>query len=971
MLLFLILMGLGHANPVISPSKLQSIAAGTTVQFKANAPVKWSLAPGSPGTIDEDGTYHAPKTVPVHNSIGGCQLLPNDHILNTRVDTLPVHAKSAEWLAMLPDTRFSYYPSWGTNIADGTTPRQNMRFLYSPENDGKYEFVPWPDLQRENGVFSSSQSEVDRHVLTVDKESCKVFEVYNNYSAGSNTQCATCTAQGGVSYSGMSYELPTASSDAAGLFIAPLTIRLSEIRSGSIRHAARFSLANGYISPSSAWPSRAHAGAWGKIPYGTRFRLRADFDISSFSPAAKVLLTELKEYGMMIADGGSNWEIQTSTDVTLDPTVEAALLEIRGRGPHAKDLQAVDESSLMISEKSGKIKPGNSFVKDDGAVTIVATDIKNPESTSELTIPLRGVVVGVPRPSVWIQSGVKAQFTAWVTGTDNKSVNWSMPPGLGLLTASGAYSAPTVDRPTATLVTVASAADPEAKATIVVTVMPPGDIRVKVGNATHMKGAPNKYGPDYGPDSEGHMWWRDQAGEVSWGVLLDDWNEPWPKQKDISLYYTSRYSFGDMVYRYLVPNGDYKISIYFAQTGCKDHFSKDIRAPIHIEAQGQIILRDFDIGSAVGYTCLTPTVQSIPATVKDNSLYFAMRRVTTPHTTPSPLFNAYSISLDNSPPHLAIDPAVPQDVVAGDQRHLYSVGWYMSNDVTWSVDGPGSITADGLYAAPLVPPKSDKRVRVAAHSKTDSTKIATAQFMLRTGDMVIAPASLTTVRSLSKQFKVTFGHTNYTNVEWSVTPNVGTISGDGVYVAPDSLAQDTQVKLTARSKDLPDHSVTAEVLVKAAPEPIRINCGDGPAFTDAQGHLWVQDYGYSKDTMQNHLEIPISGTTPDMQQLYQSSRYRYAGDPFNYTFDVPNGRYSVTLKFADYGHNEPGNYVFDVKLNGKKILAHFDPDKERGPHWANDKTFETTVTNKMIRLDFLAEQGSALINGIEINYLGP
>ncbi len=962
--------GLAHGKPTISPAKLPYIQAGGTVQFKSNSPVKWSLAPGSPGSIDENGTYHAPASVAVHNSIGGCQLLPDDHILNTRIDALPVHPKSSEWMAMLPDTRFTYYPSWGTNIADSSTPRENLHFLYSPENDGKYEIPTWPELKRESGVFSSPHSEVDRHVVTVDRESCKVFEMYNNYPEGDNTQCPTCSAQGGVAYSGMSYGLPNASSDAAGLFVAPLTIRLAEIRSGSIRHAARFTLGNSFIAPSSAWPSRAHAGAWGKIPYGTRFRLRADFDMSSFSPVARVLLTELKEYGMMVADGGSNWEIQTSTDVTLDPAVENALLEIHYRGPRARDLQAVDEASLKISDNSGQVNPRNQYVKPEGTVTIIATDINNSENVSEVIVPLRGVIVGVASPALWMQSGVKHQLRAWVNGSDNNAVSWTMSPQVGSLSSAGIYTAPTVDRPTTTIVSAASVANPEAKATVAVTVMPAGDIRVKVGNASRAPGAPNRNFPDYGPDSDGHMWWRDQAGEVSWGVVSDDWNENWPKQKDISLFYTSRYSFGDMVYRYLVPNGNYKISFYFAQTGCKDHFPKDIRAPIHVEAQGQLILRDYDIGSAVNYTCLTPTVKSIPATVKDNSLYFAMRRVTTPKSLPSPAFNGYTITRDDSPPHLEIDPEKPHDVVPGDKTQFYPVGWYMSSDATWTLRGPGSISREGLYTSPVIPPKNEERVRVEAHSKSDPAKTAAVEFTLKAGSMEITPEKPTLVRGLSKQFTVTFGHATYSNLEWSLTPNVGTITSGGVYSAPESIAQDTEVTLTARSKDLTERSVSTTVLVKAAPETIRINCGEGSAFTDAQGHRWAQDYGYSRDTMQNHLEVPISGTTPDMQPLYQSSRYRYAGDPFSYTFDVPNGRYSVTLKFADYGHNEAGNYVLDVKINGKKVLSHFDPDKEHGPHWANDKLFETKVTVQKLTIEFLAEQGSALINGIEINYLG-
>jgi|GEM_PF-1008340 len=965
-------MGFGHAKLVISPAKPASISAGATLQFKANIPVKWSLAPGSPGSIDDSGTYHAPSNIPAHNTFGGCQLLPNDHILNTRIDALPVHAKSAEWLALIPDTRFAYFEAWGINIADSSSPRQNLHFTYSPENDGKYEILPWPELQRENGVFSIPHSEVDRHVVTVDRESCKIFEIYNNYSPGDNRDCPTCTAQGGVAYGGMSYQLPTASSDAAGLFLAPLTIRLSEIRSGSIRHAARVTMSNSIISPSSAWPSRAHAGAWGKVPYGTRFRLRADFDMSAFSPTARVLLTQLKEYGLIIADGGSNWEIDLATDTTLDPKVEAAFLEIRSRGPHGKDMEVVEESSLMLSADSGEINPRNHYVRDEDAVRIVATDVNDLDNKSEVRVPLHSVVVGVTHPSMWMQPGVKTQLNAWVGGTENTALHWSMSPSLGSLSATGFYTAPTVDRPTTTMVTATSAADPQAKAEIAVTVMPAGAIRVKVGDATHAPGAPNKQAPDYGPDSEGHMWWRDQAGEVSWGVVNDDWyGQAWPKQKDISLYYTSRYSLGDMVYRYLVPNGNYKVSIYFAQPQCKDHFAKDSRAPMHVEAQGQIILRDFDIGSSIGYACLTPEVQSIPATVKDNTLYFALRRITLPKSSPSPLLSAYSITPDSSAPRLTIDPATPSDVVPGDQTHLYPVGWYMSSDVTWSVTGPGSISPDGTYIAPLTPPKTNQPVRIEAHSKLDPSKTAMATFHLTPGQMTISPQSATIVKSLSQPLKVTFGHTTYTNLDWSLSPNVGTVSADGIYSAPGSLAQDAQVTITARSKDLPDHSVSAAILVKAAPEPIRINCGEGHAFKDDQGHVWAEDYGFSKDTMMNHVEVPISGTTPDMQYLYQSSRYRYAGEPFNYTFEVPNGRYSVTLKFADYSHDEPGNYVFEVKLNGKRVLNHFDPHREKGPRAAVDKTFETTVSAKSIRLDFLAEKGSALINGIEIDYLGP
>jgi hypothetical protein len=40
-------------------------------------------------------------------------------------------------------------------------------------------------------------------------------------------------------------------------------------------------------------------------PMGMRMRLKASFDISGFSPANQVIMTALKQYGMILADNGS------------------------------------------------------------------------------------------------------------------------------------------------------------------------------------------------------------------------------------------------------------------------------------------------------------------------------------------------------------------------------------------------------------------------------------------------------------------------------------------------------------------------------------------------------------------------------------------------------------------------------------------------------------------------------------------
>ena len=47
---------------------------------------------------------------------------------------------------------------------------------------------------------------------------------------------------------------------------------------------------------------------------GLRVRLKAAFDVSGFPRQARVVLTALKRYGMLVADNGSSWFISGAPD---------------------------------------------------------------------------------------------------------------------------------------------------------------------------------------------------------------------------------------------------------------------------------------------------------------------------------------------------------------------------------------------------------------------------------------------------------------------------------------------------------------------------------------------------------------------------------------------------------------------------------------------------------------------------------
>jgi hypothetical protein len=81
---------------------------------------------------------------------------------------------------------------------------------------------------------------------------------------------------------------------------------------------------------------------------GARFRLKAGFSLAGFSPQARIILRAMQQYGLILADNGSNWYFQG----TADNRWPNALLDQLKRVP-ASAFEAVDESRLEIAANSG------------------------------------------------------------------------------------------------------------------------------------------------------------------------------------------------------------------------------------------------------------------------------------------------------------------------------------------------------------------------------------------------------------------------------------------------------------------------------------------------------------------------------------------------------------------------------------------------------------------------------------------
>jgi hypothetical protein len=286
-----------------------------------------------------------------------CPLFPANNIWNARVDGLDADDNSAAYVDAIgratglhADFGAGHYEGGPIGIpfvvVTGAQPPVPLQLgAYGDESDpGPYP-VP-EDAPIEGGCERGG----DRHVLVVESDSCVLYELFH----------ATPLANGGWrADSAARFDLTAndlrpagwTSADAAGLPILPGLVRYEEILAGEINHALRFTAEptrDAYV-----WPARHEAGSTidpNLPPMGQRFRLKAGFDISGFSPTNQIILNALQEYGMILADNGGDWFLSGAPDERWDNDDLHELGAVTGDA-----FEAVDCTPLMVDEDSGEV----------------------------------------------------------------------------------------------------------------------------------------------------------------------------------------------------------------------------------------------------------------------------------------------------------------------------------------------------------------------------------------------------------------------------------------------------------------------------------------------------------------------------------------------------------------------------------------------------------------------------------------
>ena len=280
------------------------------------------------------------QAVGPYPDLGGCQVfpdppaslsptapsLPNQAAWNQDVSRAPVARNSAVVIAYIdahggdflhPD--FGSPRPYGFPYAVVGAGQRKLPIRYTAYGD-ESDPGPFP-VPIGAPVEGGRRSDGDRHVLTVDRSTCTLYELYRGFprrDAGRPRWNADSGARWDLDSTALRPDSWT-SADAAGLPIFPGLVRYDEAVAGRIDHAIRVT----FESTRDAWvhPASHCAGdtaAPNAPAMGTRLRLKAGYGLGGFNGLARAIAEALKRYGMIVADNGSNWFFSGTSDRRWD-----------------------------------------------------------------------------------------------------------------------------------------------------------------------------------------------------------------------------------------------------------------------------------------------------------------------------------------------------------------------------------------------------------------------------------------------------------------------------------------------------------------------------------------------------------------------------------------------------------------------------------------------------------------------------
>ena len=296
------------SNPNPGSSKSGAINVTVTSQSGGNPPPCSNISLGQGG------------------SLNGFLPFPADNLWNQNIANAPVDPNSAAIINYI-GAGDPVHPDFGSGEYNGSSIGIPYIVVDSQQAPVAINFTAYGDESDPGPMPVPASAPIegypnpgtgDRHVLVLDNSNCWLYELYSSYPQTDGSWNAGSAAVWDL-LGDEQRPLTWTSADAAGLSIFAGLARYDEVASGAIKHALRFTLQNSraaFVPPASHWAATtSNASA---APMGMRMRLKSSFNISGFSATNQVILTALQQYGMIMADNGSNMYISGAPDDRWD-----------------------------------------------------------------------------------------------------------------------------------------------------------------------------------------------------------------------------------------------------------------------------------------------------------------------------------------------------------------------------------------------------------------------------------------------------------------------------------------------------------------------------------------------------------------------------------------------------------------------------------------------------------------------------
>jgi hypothetical protein len=290
---------------------------------------------GSAAPVAEKGSSR-PADIGANADLHGHLLLPLDNPWNRDISRDPVDPNSDNLIASIGKAR-RLHPDFGTKldgvpwgipyvVVPGNQPRVAIEFEYKDESDPG----PYP-VPAEAPIEGGPKSDGDRHVLVLDRDHWMLYELFRAFPLEGGRRWKAGSGAIFDLKTGKSRPAGWTSADAAGLPILPGLVRYDEVAAGAIRHAIRFTIVHSRhscVAPATHFASSSKDP--NRPPMGMRVRLKADYDVSRFPPTARVILTAMKRYGMIVADNGGDWFFDGAPDPRWNDDEIDTLKRVKG-----------------------------------------------------------------------------------------------------------------------------------------------------------------------------------------------------------------------------------------------------------------------------------------------------------------------------------------------------------------------------------------------------------------------------------------------------------------------------------------------------------------------------------------------------------------------------------------------------------------------------------------------------------------